>query len=201
MCQAVGETIGTKRNVYMQAKKRGRPASDKPQLSATKILDCAKVLMSANGRTPSIRAIASELDVDAMAIYYYFKNKNLLLEAMAVSLVEQIYEPLGELPWEEELEQLCRSYLELLGAYSGLLETLLRMETHSPADLFRARFEAIIARLGLDEGVRKDALDLLGDYLHGFALSVSCATAVSPSFSFEGPLKIYIRGLLSYRPI
>ena len=147
--------------------------------------------------TTSVRAIASELNVDAMAIYYYFKNKNVLLEAMAVSLVEQIYEPWGVLPWEEELESLCKSYLELLGEYSGLLETLLRMETHSPAEVFRARFETIIVPLELDEVVRKDALDLLGDYLHGFALSVSCASAESPKFSFEGPLKIYIRGLLS----
>ena len=51
-------------------KKRGRPAGEKAQLGEERILSVAKSMMKKQGKIPSIRALASELDVDAMAIYY-----------------------------------------------------------------------------------------------------------------------------------
>ncbi|MFC5080198.1 helix-turn-helix domain-containing protein [Vibrio thalassae] len=56
-------------------------------------MENAKRLMQMDGKIPSIRRLATELNIDAMAIYYYFKNKDELLEAVAVSLVEGIYLP------------------------------------------------------------------------------------------------------------
>ena len=75
----------------VKIKKRGRPGADKSQLSAELILNMARQLMRENGKVPSIRQLAIELDIDAMAIYHYYANKAALLEALTVSLIEEIY--------------------------------------------------------------------------------------------------------------
>ncbi|CCN47146.1 putative Transcription regulator, TetR-like [Vibrio nigripulchritudo MADA3029] len=155
-----------------EVKKRGRPKNS--QLSQERILDTAKQLMKATGAIPSIRKLASELDVDAMAIYHYFKNKNVLLEAITISLVDGIYEPQTSQHWTEELKSLCRSYVSLLDTYSGLLQTLLTMKSTGPAEVFITRFERIIQPLSLNEEEQQAALELLVDYLHGFALALNC---------------------------
>lgn len=83
-------------DMSVKQKKRGRPKGSKKQLSSVVIMDCVKKLMLEEGKVPSIRKIAVTLDVDAMAIYHYFSNKDALLEAVTVSLIDEIYEPSGD---------------------------------------------------------------------------------------------------------
>lgn len=94
-------------------KKRGRPNGKQSQLSAQSILEAAKSLMKRDSKTPSIRSLATELNVDPMAIYHYFKNKNALLEALTSSLVSEVYQPQADPDWQGELRRLCVSYIEL----------------------------------------------------------------------------------------
>ncbi len=61
-------------------KKRGRPTEKQSQLSAESILESAKLLMKKDGKIPSVRLLATQLNVDPMAIYYYFKKKMLCLK-------------------------------------------------------------------------------------------------------------------------
>lgn len=180
-------------------KKRGRPQIDQGKLSKESILNCAKALLQGSGKIPSIRKIAKELDVDPMAIYYYFSSKSELLEGVTVSLMESIYVPSTDANWEMELKKLCYSYLQLLNNYSGLLETVLAMAVAGPAQVFNDRFELIVAPLGLSEADLKNSLDLLADYLHGFALAVHCSSSdelLSEKF-LDGPLSLYIKALYS----
>ncbi|GAL26068.1 transcriptional regulator TetR family [Vibrio variabilis] len=72
----------------VKPKKRGRPEKGKDGLSQERIVETAKAMMKADGKIPSIRALAKELNIDAMAIYHYFNNKDSVLEAVAISLVE-----------------------------------------------------------------------------------------------------------------
>ncbi|WP_066017307.1 TetR/AcrR family transcriptional regulator [Endozoicomonas atrinae] len=178
-------------------KKRGRPSVLKGQMSTEKIVLKAKELLKEEGKIPSIRKLASALDVDAMAIYYYFENKNALLEAVTVSLVDAIYDPVLSIDWHKELHQLCLSYLQLLQDHPGLLETLLSMGSHGPAEVFIERFERAVSPLNLPDTYRKSALDLLVDYLHGFALALNCQQASSLSVELlDGPLMLYIDMLM-----
>ncbi|AZZ96175.1 helix-turn-helix domain-containing protein [Pseudoalteromonas sp. R3] len=180
-------------------KKRGRPARRQSLLSAESILDTARHLMKRDGKVPSVRAIATHLAVDPMAIYHYFKNKNVLLEALTTSLVAQIYQPSPNPDWQAELKRLCISYIELLSEYNGLLQTILSMKSYGPAQVFTQRFQAIVGPLGLHEKTEKDGLDLLADYLHGFALSASCChdkALFKPSL-MDGPLALVCRSLES----
>lgn len=172
---------------------RGRPKGSSKQLSPEIIINTAKTLMKIEGKVPSIRKLASNLHVDAMAIYYYFENKNKLLEAITTSLIEDIYQPKISANWELELNTLCTSYLTLLNDYPGLLETLLRMNSESPAGVFIDRFQLVIKPLNLDELCTKTALDLLVDYLHGYALALNCNHDQSKLGieMLEGPLNMY----------
>ncbi|AXY03378.1 TetR/AcrR family transcriptional regulator [Vibrio alfacsensis] len=182
-------------------KKRGRPAAKQSQLNAENILDTAKLLMKKDGKVPSIRSLATQLNVDPMAIYHYFKNKNALLEALTTSLVEEIYQPKVNEDWQGELKNLCVSYIELLRECNGLLQTMLSMKTYGPAQVFTERYQVIVQSLGLSQEVEKDSLDLLVDYLHGFAFSISCCHDASliKTEMLDGPLNLICSSLLSSR--
>ncbi|WP_045393767.1 TetR/AcrR family transcriptional regulator [Vibrio rotiferianus] len=182
-------------------KKRGRPAAKQSQLSAESILDSAKSLMKKDGKVPSIRSLATQLNVDPMAIYHYFKNKNALLEALTTSLVEEIYQPKVNEDWQSELKSLCISYIELLREYNGLLQTMLSMTSHGPAQVFTERYQIIVQPLSLSPQVEKDSLDLLADYLHGFAFSISCCHDASliKTEMMDGPLNLICSSLLASR--
>ncbi|EHK2862318.1 TetR/AcrR family transcriptional regulator [Vibrio parahaemolyticus] len=182
-------------------KKRGRPTAKQSQLSAESILESAKLLMKKDGKIPSVRLLATQLDVDPMAIYYYFKNKNALLEALTTSLVEDIYQPQANEDWQNELKHLCASYIELLREYNGLLQTMLSMTSHGPAQVFTERYQLIVQPLGLSQQVEQDSLDLLADYLHGFALSISYCHDASliKTDMLDGPLNLICSSLLASR--
>lgn len=191
----------------VKEKKRGRPSGKSSQLNTQSILDCAKVMMREEGKIPSIRKLATQLGVDAMAIYYYFENKNALLEAITTSLIEEIYEPAIcdkksyeekiSKDWQQELIELSKSYISLLSNYPGLLETLLGMTSTSPAHVFSERFERVVQPLTLTPEDLKNALDLLADYLHGFALAMNCQNgdAGLTVENIAGPLKLYCHAL------
>lgn len=176
---------------------RGRPKASGSKIDRESIITMSKALMKQEGKTPSIRGLASKLDVNPMAIYYYFENKTKLLEAITTSLVSDVYSPNTLNYWKLELRELCISYLKLLEEYPGLLETLLTMDSVSPAEIFFSRFKVIIESLSLDSGTTKDALDLLGDYLHGYALALNCnkGTNTLTVDMIAGPLELFCSAL------
>ncbi|NVN80212.1 MULTISPECIES: TetR/AcrR family transcriptional regulator [unclassified Vibrio] len=181
--------------------KRGRPKSGSSQLSADKILDMAKSMMRESGKVPSIRGLATELGVDAMAIYHYFKNKNDLLESITVSLVGEVAQPQQNQVWQENLYQLSVSYLSVLNDYRGLLETLLTMKSLGPVEVFSERFEAVMSPLELTSEQTEDALHLLVDYLHGYALALNCnpdRTEITVEM-VRKPLSLYCLGIEQLR--
>jgi AcrR family transcriptional regulator len=179
-------------------KRRGRPSKDQSELGKDNIIKAAKRLMEINGSIPSIRGLAQELDVDAMAIYYYFKNKNELLEAITTSLISDIYCPTDSTDWQLELLTLCKSYLYSLDQYDGLLETLLTMQTSSPANIFTDRFLHIIQPLQLTEFNENNLLNLLVDYIHGFSLAKSCDKSKTLAIDdIEQPVKLICKAAIS----
>ncbi|MGF1690855.1 TetR/AcrR family transcriptional regulator [Photobacterium kagoshimensis] len=180
-------------------KKRGRPSGKGNQLDQALIIEQAKGLMQVEGKIPSIRKLAAALNVDAMAIYHYFKNKDALLEAITVSLVADIYQPQPNAQWQVELERLCHSYLGLLAQYTGLLETLLSMKSTGPAQVFTERFNLIVGPLALPESTQEDALGLLVDYLHGFAMAMKCSDGALTIDMCQGAVALYCRGITSER--
>ena len=93
------------------------------------------------------------------------------------------------------------SYIELLREYNGLLQTMLNMTSHGPAQVFTERYQIIVQPLALSPQVERDSLDLLADYLHGFALSISCChdTSLIKTEMMDGPLNLICSSLLASR--
>jgi len=180
----------------MTIKKRGRPQKEAMALSKEVIILTAKELMISGGKIPSIRSISSELNVDAMAIYYYFKSKGVLLEELTTSLISEIYQPQEGVEWEVELRKLSKSYISLLSKYDGLLQTLLSMESTSPANVFISRFRLIMKKLNMNRSTENASLNLLADYLHGFSISMSCdGTNKLTIDGIDGSLDILFAGI------
>ncbi len=180
----------------MSDKKRGRPKKETIKLSSNIILDCAKEIFLEENKIPSIRKIATKLNIDPMSIYYYFPNKNALLESITVSLMEEIYEPTKNNTWKKELELLCKSYLNLLANYPGLLKTMLSMDSKSPANVFIEKLQIILSTLNLDEKNFSTALSLLADYLHGVAFAMESNTDNQLTINeIDKPLKLYINAI------
>ncbi|MGL6260183.1 TetR/AcrR family transcriptional regulator [Vibrio sp. WXL210] len=181
----------------VKGKRRGRPAGQDSELSADSIMLAAKALMKSEGKVPSIRKLAGSLGVDPMAIYYYYQNKNALLEAMTTSLIEDVYQPSEGAEWRAELCRLSESYLHLLSQYPGLLEILLSMESDNPSVVFIERFERVVAGLNLTAEEKNNAIALLIDYLHGFALAMNCNRDREALHTgmIAGALELYCRAL------
>ena len=76
--------------------------------------------------------------------------------------------------WQEILYQLSVSYLSVLNNYCGQFETLLTMKLLGPVEVFSERFEAVVNPMNLALEHSEDALHLLVDYLHGYALALNC---------------------------
>lgn len=179
----------------MKNKKRGRPPQNQSQLTAELIITTARRLQQENGKVPSIRQVSGVLNVDPMAIYHYFSNKTALLEALTITLVEDIYDPEEGGCWQTELERLCKTYLALLEAHTGLLETLLTMESDGPAQIFIQKLAIALAPLELDDKVFSNTRDLLVDYIHGVALAIQCSPEDLSIDCIDGPLKLILKGL------
>ena len=180
--------------------KRGRPLAEDSKLSHDLIIATAREWVFSETKTFSMRALANRLDVDPMAIYHYFRNKAALLEAVMIAIMQDIYVPIANNDdWQLELKMLCQSYLEQLSKHPGLLESLLSMgeARQVAAEIFTDRFNIAISPLMLDAETQKAALDLIADYLHGFALAMHCAKdGVKPTIhEMEKPLALYFRAL------
>lgn len=175
----------------------GRPTLKQGKLSKEAIVNSARKLLVEEGKVPSIRMVARDLNIDAMALYHYFSNKADLLEAVTVSLVEEIYEPSKSKDWKKELTKLCNSYLRLLKDHAGLLETMLSMSVEGPSQVFADRLNVALSPLNLDEKTLNDALALLADYLHGYAFAMHCCNSkeVLTVNMTKGPLGLYMRAL------
>ena len=184
-------------DMRVKNKKRGRPFKTDEKLSAEAIVKSATRLIQLTGKIPSIRKVARTLDVDPMAIYHYFPNKAAILEAVTVDLMGSIYKPNGQEVWQGELLCLCDSYLKLLKEHAGLLEIMLSMSDVGPAQIFVSRFQAIILPLKLTDSDMQDAIDLLVDYLHGFALAMRCNddNLTLTTDMAGGPIKFYMDAL------
>ncbi len=180
----------------MNKKKRGRPQKENLQLNSTLILECAKKLLLEENKIPSIRKIALKLNIDPMSIYYYFPNKNSLLEEITSSLMKNIYKPKNSNDWKNELKLLSKSYLNLLSDYPGLLEIMLQMESSEPANEFINRLRIVLSNLELNDEHFNSALCLLADYLHGVALAIQCDSKNKLSINqIDRPLLLFVKAI------
>ena len=74
---------------------------------------------------------------------------------------------------------------------------MLSMNKYGPAEVFRQRFELALSPLPLRQNTADDLLNLIADYLHGFALAGDCQSESDKLTvnDIEGPLRLVMRVL------
>ena len=99
-----------------------RKDADKAGLAPGMIARRAIALADAEGlEAVTIRRLARELGVTPMALYWHFRNKDELLDAMAASLFKEIDPAVEESDtWQEQLRAVLVSLIEALGAHPAV---------------------------------------------------------------------------------
>ena len=141
-------------------------------LSRERVLDAARALADRSGiEALTMRKLADELGVGAMTLYYYFANKDELLDGMVDVVFSEIEPPSTELDWKTAMRRRAISTREALNRHRwavGLMET--RM-TPGPANA--QLHEAVLAclrRAGFSIENTIHAYSVQDAYIYGFAL-------------------------------
>jgi AcrR family transcriptional regulator len=142
-----------------------RPAPSRPDTRA-RILEAALDVFSEHGfEGSSLQEIADRLELTKAALYYYFRSKDELLEALVEPAIAGLNEILEECSGEPDSPARRRQFLKLyldyflrqrrLIAYiSRDLATLAHPALSSGNEQRRARVEAMLAGSDLDFGDR-----------------------------------------------
>jgi AcrR family transcriptional regulator len=169
-------------------------------LTRERILDTALQLIEREGAAAlTIRAVARELGVDAMALYHHVADKDELLRAAAALAYGRLDARAGTTgDWRHRLETLALAYLELLGRSGELLRYLTagNAATREAQVRFAARFATAIAPLRLPARHARPCHDAYVDFLHGFSLGVT-GGRVSPALrrQLRGELAVLMLGM------
>ena len=122
---------------------------ERTRLSRETVVDGALALAGAEGRDGlTIRRLATHLGVTPMALYWHFKNKEELLDALADrlwSLVDTDVDP--SRPWPERLRALMESLVSVLDAHSEVAPLVMtaRLESaHACFDTMEVALEVLI---------------------------------------------------------
>ena len=86
-----------------------------PKLSQEMIIKSAFAILAETQELSklSMRNLAQKVQVKAPALYWYFKNKQDLLQKMAEFMENELIIPEPRLPWQERLVQFMENYYDL----------------------------------------------------------------------------------------
>jgi AcrR family transcriptional regulator len=160
---ATGTTDGTKR--------RGRRAN--ADLSVGAIVDAATLISEREGfEAISMRRLADEFGVTAMALYGYVETKHHLLELIADRYLAQLDFAERARTWDRRLMRIFRSFHDLLIARPILAHVLVAQTVDAPAT---HRMAEVVLGILREHGFRdREAVEIfsvLASYTIGFALS------------------------------
>jgi AcrR family transcriptional regulator len=140
-------------------------------LTRERALRAAVELADAQGiEAVSMRNLASQLGVVAMALYRHVANKEDLLDGMVEAVYDEIDVAAGE-SWRATMRQRATSMREGLRRHPWAVEL---METSSPGpanlEYHHAGIACLREQAGLPIRTAIDAYNLMDSYVYGFAL-------------------------------
>ena len=147
-------------------------------LIAGEILSAAKRLVEREGiRQLSMPSLARELDSGVTSIYWYFRSKEELLEALTDDVFSEMHErlpPVGDGPWDEELLSYFlafRDLLEQFPVYREINAFRAHLLFRRPVRGLLQRLEeglALLVRAGLTPEDAAGAFTACSNYARGF---------------------------------
>lgn len=158
-----------------KARAIGRPSRGTKALSKTEVLNVALELLDENGEQKvSFRLIAQRLGVTAMAVAHHVGSRSSMFKQLASEIFADMGEPpAGETP-SERLHFLLGRYCDAVLAHPNLVRYIFSDPTLFPEQLAKLTelIRSNIAALTVNE--QPDMLlNIIVDYTHGFALSVT----------------------------
>lgn len=152
-------------------RKAGRPT--KPKLTREQIIAETIELMRESKTEPGMRALATHLGVDPMAIYHYFPDR----DALWCAALEEVFSALPPAPvgesWHENALALLISYHAIALKNFRLTHFLV---THgalqiAPIEAFNRELLQTLGGAGFTPERTELMRDLLIDYLHGYLMA------------------------------
>jgi len=172
----------------MAGTQRARRSSSRPgrrargSLSEAEILDGAKELVERAGlQHLSMPALAKHLKSGVTSIYWYFRSKDDLLQALTDRVAREMYRalpPVGDGPWDEEVIEYFASFRKLLldtPIYREVLAYRARMALLRAAmgrSMLRRLEEglSLFVRAGLTPTQAAEAFNACSNYTRGFVI-------------------------------
>jgi len=144
----------------------------KTELTGDSILDAAMLLAGEGGIDSfTIRRLADRLSSAPMSIYYYFKSKDELVDAMVERVFGEIQLPPEDLPWKEGTRIRCSSYRQVLRRHPWAAPLMESRSNPGPQSL--KHHDAVIGcflRGGFSIELTSKAVALTDAFVYGFAL-------------------------------
>lgn len=145
------------------------------KLTATGIVERALEISDAEGvDAVTIRRLATDLGVTPMALYWHFKNKELLLQGMANHLVAGFVPKAGDdRPWMEELRELIEGLVRVLRRHPSAKDVLEQVD-HSSVPNFLTVWDKALG-LARTAGFSVEESCLISKYLLTSAIAIADA--------------------------
>ena len=151
--------------VVSETKRRpGGARPDGPLLERQQIIDAALRLTNERGLGGmSMRKLGDELGVTSMAIYWYFKSKDLLVDAITEQVFEMIEIPsLEDEPWEVRLRALAHAVHDVFIQYPGIADQIFTHQNYPASSVPLVEYGVATLRYaGFDELDAASAFDVL----------------------------------------
>jgi len=148
----VDSTLWNKSNLLHSVEKVKKD-SCMAQITQEKILETTLALLDSEGDSFSMRRLGKALNVDAKAIYYYYANKDSLLNATVKYAMEELQMPdMAEVTWQEQLRAFSYTYTDLAQKHPNIVPIMIRLDGTMPVafDLIEPIVE-ILAKTALPE--------------------------------------------------
>ncbi len=121
----------------------------------------------------SMRKLGAELGVDPMAAYRHLPNKEALLDGVVEAVVSQVdITTDASLPWQDQVRQLMRAYLQALLAHPNALPLIAERPWKTPGALMILEHSlALMAGAGASLHDALVAVNAVGFFTSGLALA------------------------------
>ena len=160
-----------------------RPRTPHPRVPLTRarITTAATALADDRGLTGlSMRALATELGVEAMSLYHHVRDKEELLDGMVDALFAQFYVPVVGGEWRAELRRRARSARTVLLAHPWAIALMDSRSTPGPAT--QRHHDAVLGCLraaGFSWELAGHAFALLDAHLYGYVVQEAALPATA----------------------
>jgi AcrR family transcriptional regulator len=142
-------------------------------LSRERVLDAALRIADLGGlESLSMRRLGQELGVEAMAIYYYFANKDEVIDGIVDLVFAEVALPAAGPEWRTEMRRRALSLRDVLASHRWAIGLMESRGRPGPASL--RHHDAVLGSLrssGFDLPMAAHAYSVLDGYIYGFALT------------------------------